>query len=212
MTAAALESAGDIAHVRLPPSAAFTDALVIARRNLRRIARNHHMVAINGAREIDLTGQVVRDSSRQIAHRARQRVRSERPRFEVDPTRRQALLHSFLVAVVSGEPARLQELLAEDVVLVSDGGPSRHAARRPVVGPHRVSRFVVNLARRVTTLGDVVMAEVNGAPAVLIVANGEVRRMIVPEFDGALLRRIEFLSAPEKLAATHELVGPLRRM
>jgi len=29
----------------------------------QRIARNHRMVAINGAREIDLTGQVVRDSS-----------------------------------------------------------------------------------------------------------------------------------------------------
>ncbi len=152
------------------------------------------------------------ETCRQIAHRSRQRVRSDRPRFEVDPTRRQALLDSFLVAVVSGEPAQLQELLAEDVVLVSDGGPTRHAARRPIVGPHRVSRFVVNLARRVADRGEVVIAEVNGAPAVLIVSNGEVRLMIVPEFDGSLLRRIEFLSAPEKLAATHALVGPLRRM
>ena len=34
----------------------------------QRIARNRRMVAINGAREIDLTGQVVRDSS---GHRIR---------------------------------------------------------------------------------------------------------------------------------------------
>ena len=47
MTAAALESAGDIAHVRLPPSAAFTDALVIARRNLRRIARTPQLLVFS---------------------------------------------------------------------------------------------------------------------------------------------------------------------
>jgi hypothetical protein len=34
------------------------------------------------------------------------------------------------------------------VVLVSDGGPNRRAARRPVVGAERVARLLINLTER----------------------------------------------------------------
>ncbi len=146
------------------------------------------------------------ETCRQIAHRARQRVRSERPRFDVDPDRRQELLDSFLVAALSGEPQQLAELLAEDVVLVSDGGPSRHAARRPVVGPHRVSRFVTNLATRFSAVAaDVVLVHANGEPAILLLKS-DYTLLLVPEFDGTLLRRIELISAPEKLAAVRAVI------
>ncbi len=146
------------------------------------------------------------ETCRQIAHRARQRVRSERPRFDVDPERRQALLDSFLAAALSGEARQLQELLAEDVILVSDGGPTRHAARRPVVGPHRVSRFITNLATRIPADAEVVAVEANGQPAVVIVT-AEQTLVLVPEFDGPLLRRIEVISAPEKLAAVSAAIS-----
>ena len=137
---------------------------------------------------------------RQIARRARDRVRSERPRFHVDPSRRRALLDSFLTAVLSGDCDALSDLLAEDVVLVSDGGPTRHAARRPVVGPHRVARFMVNLAKRFPDVR-IELAEVNAAPALLaFLPDGELRLVNVVEFDGDRLRRIESISAPDKLA------------
>ena len=41
-------------------------------------------------------------------------------------------------------------LLAPDVVLLSDGGPTVRG-RRPVVGADRVARLVVNLAKRLST-------------------------------------------------------------
>lgn len=146
------------------------------------------------------------DTCRQINHRARQRVRSERPRFVVDPERRRALLDSFLTAVLAGDAEHLERLLAEDVVLVSDGGPSRRAARHPVVGAHRVGRFVANLARRIPPDAEILVVEANGAPAVALVADDDTI-LVVPEFDGRLLRRIEVIVAPEKLGAVCATIG-----
>lgn len=65
------------------------------------------------------------ENCRQIAHRARERVRSERPRVEVDPVRRRALLDSFLEAVLRGEAERLSALLAEDVSMARSCAGSR---------------------------------------------------------------------------------------
>jgi RNA polymerase sigma-70 factor (ECF subfamily) len=59
-------------------------------------------------------------------------------------------------------------LLAPGVVLTSDGGPNRHAARRPVVLPDRVARLLVNLAARVPADGVVGIEEVNCSPALVI--------------------------------------------
>lgn len=159
--------------------------------------------------DYDEVGEVVRrspETCRQIARRARSRVRSERPRFDVDPERRQELLASFLEAVTSGESARLEALLAEDVELVSDGGPSRRAARRPVVGPDRVSRLMANLAARAAAAAGIVLVEANGVPAVLV-QMGDGTVLVVPEFDGSIIRRIELISAPEKLAAVDAAVN-----
>jgi RNA polymerase sigma-70 factor (ECF subfamily) len=80
---------------------------------------------------------------RQIAMRARRKVRSAAA--DEDGVRAPAsaeLLSELMVAVLSGDEEQAMHLLATDVVLLSDGGPSRRAARRPVVGPDRVLRLL----------------------------------------------------------------------
>jgi RNA polymerase sigma-70 factor (ECF subfamily) len=42
----------------------------------------------------------------------------------------------------------LRQLLAEDVVVYSDGGGKRSAATKPVLGSSRVERFYLGLARK----------------------------------------------------------------
>ncbi len=83
---------------------------------------------------------------RQLVHRARTRMRSARESslVPIDEDR----LRRLAVALVEDDQDALLALLAPDVVLVSDGGPTQHAARRPVVGRDRVVRFLVNLTRR----------------------------------------------------------------
>src|ERR1700761_6824392 len=67
---------------------------------------------------------------RQLASRAREHVRAARPRFSVSQEEATRLATAFAAASASGDMASLANLLAEDAILVSDGGGKRKAALR----------------------------------------------------------------------------------
>jgi len=107
-------------------------------------------------------------AARQLASRTRRKLDHERDSLRrPDEAREQQLVTDLLVTIASGDIDAVMDLLAPDVVLLSDGGPHRHAARRPVVGPDRVARLVVNLAQRLLAGSEVRMVHVNGEPGVL---------------------------------------------
>jgi RNA polymerase sigma-70 factor, ECF subfamily len=92
------------------------------------------------------------DACRQVASRARRRVRDQH-RTGATTEGAGPVADALVVALMAGDADRVLSLLAPDVVLVSDGGAEVHAARRPVVGPERVGRLLLNLARRTVELG-----------------------------------------------------------
>src|SRR5213075_758081 len=72
---------------------------------------------------------------RQILARARERVGTNRHRFEVDKSRAEALLERFSAAAGSGDLEGLVALLADDISLVTDGGgKAKGALTKPVQG------------------------------------------------------------------------------
>lgn len=85
---------------------------------------------------------------RKLATRAREHVRQSRPRFSVSPERGAEIAHAFYVASRAGDVSALTRLLAEDVVVYSDGGGKRPAATKPVYGSSRAVRFYVGLAQK----------------------------------------------------------------
>ncbi|GAA3738110.1 sigma-70 family RNA polymerase sigma factor [Plantactinospora mayteni] len=87
-------------------------------------------------------------AARQLASRARRAVTEDGPRDSADPAEHQRLVSAFREAVESGEPERLLEVLAPDVLLVGDGGGLFPTARHPVVGATKVARFAFGLMRR----------------------------------------------------------------
>lgn len=143
-------------------------------------------------------------NARQIARRARERVRAAHPPGRVpDPEHAERLAAAFFAAVVQGDVDALRDLLADDVVHLSDGGAHHRAARRPVVGPDRVARLLVNLARRVEPGTSVHPVRVNGDPGWYITVDDEPRIVLVPSFRDDRASTVLAVVNPDKLAHFH---------
>ena len=138
-------------------------------------------------------------NARQLLHRARAKV-SAAPR----PNRASAneisdVLDAFGRACAGGDVDALLHLLAPDVVLVSDGGRDHHAARRPVVGPARVARLMMNLARRFPADGTIEVANVNTQPALVVRRRGRPVWLQTFELRDGRIWRMRLIVNPAKL-------------
>lgn len=137
--------------------------------------------------------------SRQLVHRARRKLAAERPPDAVPADGLRPVVDAFVLACATGEIDALLRVLAPDVVLVSDGGAERHAARRPVVGADRVARLVRFVAGRVAAGSTVDVAAVNGAPALVVRVGGRATVVVALEATAAGVRRVRLVVAPSKL-------------
>jgi RNA polymerase sigma-70 factor, ECF subfamily len=143
---------------------------------------------------------------RQIAHRARQRVRAT---HAVTPRPQQrAVAARFAAALVAGDIDELLAVLSPGVQLVSDGGADHHAARRPVVGPDRVARFLTNISRRTAGSTTVHEVELNGEPGFVAWRGHRAVMAVVLEVDGDRIAAVRVVVNPDKLAALAPLSGP----
>jgi RNA polymerase sigma-70 factor (ECF subfamily) len=142
-------------------------------------------------------------AARQIAKRARDRVQAERPRIDADPDHAEELAAAFLGAVIQGDVDALRRLLTDDVVHLSDGGPNRRAARRPVVGADRVARLLVNLASRMEPGTSVDPVRVNGQLGWYVTVEGRPELVLVPSFRNGRVASVLGVLNPDKLARFH---------
>lgn len=136
---------------------------------------------------------------RQLASRAREHVRQERPRFPLDQARGMEIAEAFFAAS-RGEVARLGSLLAEDVSLYSDGGGKRPAAARVMLGASEVTRTFAAIARLTRGAGQLVRyAYVNGLPGfVTREADGVLQTTALLVEDGRI-KAIYVMRNPDKL-------------
>ena len=138
------------------------------------------------------------EAVRQLARRARQHVAAGTPRVAVDASTHDRVVGAFLGAAAGGDLAGLVRLLDPSVVLTSDGGGVVSAARRPVLGPDKVARFMAGVARK---RGDVELVDVNGRTGVAYVVDGSLHSVLSFTVDGEHITRIDIVRAPDKLTA-----------
>jgi RNA polymerase sigma-70 factor (ECF subfamily) len=138
---------------------------------------------------------------RQIVHRARRHVTENRPRFETAPELHERLLHEFVAAASSGNLERLIAVLADEVVLYSDGGGKANAALRPLHGALNVARFVLGaVAKAVPNDVRVHIEAVNGQPSVVYrVPGGAAGCVVSVVISGARIGEILIVTNPDKL-------------
>jgi RNA polymerase sigma-70 factor, ECF subfamily len=124
--------------------------------------------------DYDETARVVGRTAgtcRQLAHRARQHIEAQRPRFEPSAREREELAARFFDAVGHGDLDGLVSLLSADVQLHGDAGGVPPFWPRPIVGADNVGRVLVAIAGQVMGVhGRLEPVEVNGQPGALFLA------------------------------------------
>lgn len=137
-------------------------------------------------------------NARQLVSRARKHVRSSR-REPVDPEQHRALLEAFVVAARDGDLERLEQILSADVVSTSDGaGVAPRAARRPVIGRDRVTRFIAGWADWWSD-ATVTWLETNGRPSVLVTRADTPLALLSISTSAAGIDQLRWVMAPAKL-------------
>ncbi|MEV6340553.1 RNA polymerase sigma-70 factor [Nocardia vinacea] len=135
----------------------------------------------------------------QIAHRARRHVEARRPRRTVSARQAEVALAAFRQALETRDLQGLLDVLASDVVAISDGGGIKQATPRPVVGADKVARFIVGgLTKRGVTL-TVEPTAVNGGPALALHVDGELDGVIALRVEDAFITGLYYVRNPQKL-------------
>ena len=143
---------------------------------------------------------------RQIAHRARNHVEARQPREQVTARQREAILDRFVLAVESGDLQSLMDVLAPDVVLMTDGGGVKQAALRPILGRDKALRFLEGAATKGGPIDAVHRTLVNGRPALAFVIDGQVDTLLTILVEDGMVAGLYAVRNPAKLTRLDEAV------
>jgi RNA polymerase sigma-70 factor (ECF subfamily) len=143
---------------------------------------------------------------RQIAHRARNHVEARQPREQVSSRQRAAILDRFAWAVEHGDLQALMDVLAPDVVLMTDGGGVKQAALRPILGRDKALRFLEGAATKGGPIDAVHRTMVNGRPGLAFVIDGAVDTLLTVLIEDGLVAGMYAVRNPAKLTRLDEAV------
>lgn len=106
--------------------------------------------------------------SRQLYHRAKDKLTATKKRFPLHAVHHGQLVTAFTHASQTGNLKDLIALLQEDIILYSDGGGKVAAALHPLLGLARVSLFLKGLFQKYLPLFHFQFTMINGGPGLLL--------------------------------------------
>ncbi|MFE0571738.1 RNA polymerase sigma factor SigJ [Streptomyces albogriseolus] len=137
-------------------------------------------------------------ATRQLAGRARRRVRDSAPPSEPDAARQRQALDAFRAAARTGDFEALLAVLHPDVVLRADAGALVRGAAgsKRLRGAQRVAESAMLFARYNATAR---MVLVNGAPGLVSVVDGHVGSVLAATVQEGRITALYILADPERL-------------
>jgi RNA polymerase sigma-70 factor (TIGR02957 family) len=148
---------------------------------------------------------------RQIAHRARNHVEARRPREVISSAERTKVIERFMSAVATGDLQGLMDVLAPDVVLITDGGGQKKAALRPIRGVEKVLRFLASVTPDDGS-ASAAPALVNGGLGLRLLLGDELDTIATMRVDGDKVTELYLVRNPDKLARLAEVVTLTREV
>jgi RNA polymerase sigma-70 factor (ECF subfamily) len=146
-------------------------------------------------------------AARQLASRARRRVREGAPSPDADLAVQRRVVDAFLAAARAGDFDALVRVLDPDVVFRFDGGGTGLLSRPPIVGAAAVAREIVSGGARFAPLAERVT--VNGAPGAMIRAGGRPRYVIGFTVAQGRIAAIDIIGDPAKVGRFADRSGGL---
>lgn len=143
--------------------------------------------------------------------RARHKMKEyDKNRAILTPARQESTrraLEQFLLYLSNRDAARIEQLLAEDVLSLSDGGGEMRAALNPIRGRDKVLRLILGLASKSTSEPRFVLRSLNGLPAVLVedpistTTNATRYTLHIEVDDAGRINGLHAVMVPRKLSA-----------
>lgn len=133
-------------------------------------------------------------AARQLASRARRRVRDQAPTPDLQPARQRAVVDAFYAAARRGDVEALAAVLHSDVVLRSDGGSGSVRVVRGAADVAGQAALAASLAPRVRPV------LVNGTAGAVVVDGDQPRTVMSFTVAAGRIHTIEVLQHPGLLA------------
>ncbi|MER5322904.1 RNA polymerase sigma factor SigJ [Streptosporangium roseum] len=135
-------------------------------------------------------------AARQLASRARRRVRGQAPAPDPDLSRQRDVVNAFFAAARDGDFDALVAVLDPDVVLRSDGGVARARHTVVITGARTVAGQALTFGRFSPFARP---ALINGAAGVVVAAHGRPLSIMAFTVTGGRVVAIDVLADPERL-------------
>jgi len=144
-------------------------------------------------------------ATRQLASRARRRVRVDAPQPDADLAVQREVVDAFLAASRSGNLDALLEVLDPDVVFRTDGGGVGPLARPPIAGAAAVAEQLQRFGIRFAPLAKAVT--VNGGPGVVVRAPHQPVAVVGFTIARGRITAIDLIADPAKLRGLPRQAG-----
>jgi len=134
---------------------------------------------------------------RKLASTARRHV-SERRRREASTERHDSVVQAFVAACATGDFAALLAALDPEVTARADGGGKVSAALRPILGPDKVSRYLLGSLAKSEGL-EISLEPVSGLTGIVIRREGVVGWVVSLNVTDTGITNIWIVMTPDKL-------------